>query len=258
MEPNLKGFKNEEFKIVKFIDRGNLKRLLGVLWSFPCHPTNLYDNRLVSAEFPGAVRDNIRVYNSDDSLSIIYMPGSSGDVRAYPPKRHSFLKKIRTLFHFSYPVSYYRFINKYEYDIWVNCIKESFWRIWLESKNITDTDGVELTSRIIKKEVSVLGINSNCVDDIIFRKISFGDKLSFYTISAEPVSEYSKILIDIFDDEFYIFTGYSDNVFGYLPTQKQIEEGGYESEFSFNTFLITGNFHSKIEEVIKSAFCELK
>ena len=127
MEPNVKGYKNEEFKIIKILDANINGRILGVIWSFPCHPTNLFNSKLISAEFPGEIRSSIREKQNFSGLSVIYMPGFAGDVRAYPPKRRSFLKLIRTLLQLSYPVKYYRFINKEEYNIWVHSLTNSFW-----------------------------------------------------------------------------------------------------------------------------------
>jgi len=116
MEPNLKGFKNEEFKIIKVSEANSSGHILGVIWSFPCHPTNLFDKSLISAEYPGEVRKAIRQKQDSNDLAVIYMPGFAGDVRAYPPKRASIFKTLRDLFQLSYPVSYYRFMNTQEYN----------------------------------------------------------------------------------------------------------------------------------------------
>jgi hypothetical protein len=258
MEPNLRGYKNEEFKIIKILEANSSGNILGVLWTFPCHPTNLFDKNLISAEFPGEVRNVIRVKQNTNELPVIYMPGFAGDVRAHPPKRISFFKMVRDLFQLSYPVIYYRFKSKDEYSDWVNSLTNHFWNVWKNSKKINNLNDSILSSKINKKEVSILGIKVDGVENIIFRKISLGNKLALYTMSAETVSEYSRVVDKIADEEFCIYTGYADEVFGYLPTQKQIKEGGYESKEYFKPFLVTGDFKSSIEKTIESCIREIK
>lgn len=256
MEPNLKGYKNEEFKLLKMYEAKSSKNLLGVIWTFPCHPTNLYDNTLISAEFPGEIRSLIREKKGLNDLSVVYMPGFSGDVRAYPPKRTSLSKTIRDLLQLSYPVNYYRFINKIEYDQWISTLANSFWGIWNHSQQLNSNDA-QLSSQINKKKTSLLGIHVDGVEELIFRKVNIGTKIGFYTMSAETVSGYSILLDSIAKENFYICTGYTDEVFGYLPTQKQIREGGYESKDYFTPFLVTGNFNSSIEKTIELCIKEI-
>lgn len=257
MEPNTKGYKNEEFKLIKVYDAQGLNKLLCVIWSFPCHPTNLYNNKLVSAEFPGEIRKIIRENQKASSMPVLYMPGFAGDVRAYPPQRKSFLKTIRDLLQLSYPVKYYRFIDKSEYDVWINSLSKSFWQIWTQSQKTTPINGAQLTSKLNRKKVALLGIKADGVEDVIFRKINIGETLAFYTMSAETVSAYSKLIETVALEDFYIYTGYTDEVFGYLPTQEQIREGGYESNGYFNAFLISDNFYSSIEKTIESWIKEI-
>lgn len=257
MEPNLNGFKNEEFKIIKISTANSNKNLLGVIWSFPCHPTNLFAKNLVSAEFPGEVRNVLRLKEVAHELPVFYMPGFAGDVRAYPPKRVSFSKVIRDFFQLSYPVSYYRFTNNKEYNSWVDDLCNHFLHVWSNSCFNPEIYNTELTSRMIQKDVSILGIHAAGIESIIFRKISMGNKLAFYTISSEAVSEYTRILDEIAKEEFCIYSGYADEVFGYLPTQKQIIEGGYESKEYFKPFLVTGDFNQSIEKTIAACFREM-
>ena len=76
-------------------------------------------------------------------------------------------------------------------------------------------------------------------------------------MSAETVSAYSKLIAEISINNFYICSGYTDEVFGYLPTEDQIKEGGYESNGHFKPFLITGNFSSTIEKTIELCMKEI-
>jgi hypothetical protein len=48
--------------------------------------------------------------------------------------------------------------------------------------------------------------------------------------------------------------GYTGPVFGYLPTDKHVREGGYESEGFIEPFGLRGSFSSGIEELVKNKF----
>lgn len=255
MEPNNKGFKNEEFKIVKLYDKTS-DLLLGVIWSFPCHPTNYFDKKQISAEFPGLIREFIRK-QFNNKVTVIYFPGFAGDVRAVPPQRANFFRAIRNIFHLSYPVKYYRFINQHEYNDWINLMVSSFWNIWSKSEENKLLEP-NLESKIIKKPLSALGIQSKNINDFVLRKVNIGNVLSIFTFSAEISSEYIKCFKKLEEDNmFFIATGYADEVYGYLPTQKQIDEGGYESKDHLKPFLISGEYNLSTQNIVESWIKEI-
>ena len=249
MEPNPDGFVDERFKILNIYNKKN-QDLLGTVWSFPCHPTNFPVPSQISSEFPGAVRDVIRRSNASDA-SVIYFPGFAGDVRAAPPKRKSFLKVIRSILQLSYPVSYYRFTNIEEYNIWKDLLVNTFSEINTDNHTL-NCDGANLETKISAEPLEKIGIRVEEIDSLKFRKIEIGEDFALYTLSAEPVGKYSEIFNSNISDKFSIFSGYTDSVFGYLPTQNQIIEKGYESEGFFDTFLVKGNFNNIVEATVIS------
>jgi hypothetical protein len=253
MEPNSKGFKDETFKILKLISIESNK-LLSVIWSFPCHPTNYPDSRHVSAEFPGAIRKFIREKIKDDEIPVVYLPGFAGDVRAAPPSRSLFYRKFRDIFNLSYPVSYYRFANIDEYSQWVNAVSINFGEIWSADDEYVAKNNFKIKTCLNKMDLASIGIDANPIKDLYFRRIGISDEIAMYTISAEPVTEYSIRLNDEIPEKFSICSGYADEVFGYYPTQKQIDEGGYESIGFFINFRIKGAFKKNIEEQFLSGF----
>lgn len=257
MEPNPRGYKNEKIEILNIYDIQKEKRI-GLIWSFPCHATNFYNKKIVSSEFPGRVRDFLRKKEDFDDLSVLYLPGFAGNVRAYPPKRNSVEKFLRKILQLSYPVKFYRFQNIEEYEKWVGSLIHSFEAIMKDSQMETIGD-IDLTTDINKKPLeATLGIKANSIKDIVFRKVNFSRNHAIVTISAEVVAEYEEMLKKIFREDFCIFTGYVDETFGYLPTSKQLIEGGYESKGYFKSFLIEGNFNKEIEKNIESCLKEMR
>lgn len=249
MEPNPKGFINERFSRLNIYNTTN-NEIMGTMWSFPCHPTNFPNKTLISSEFPGEVRTFIRK-SKQKEVVVIYFPGFAGDVRATPPKRKSLFKFLRTIFQLSYPVSYYRFNSIAEYTKWCDVLVESFSKI---DSNETKFEYDELTleTKISKEPLKSFGIEVDEITNLQFRKVKIGPDFAIYTLSAEPVGEYSDIFQTYISEKFSICTGYTDSVFGYLPTQNQVNEGGYESGEFFDAFLVKGKFNNKIEETVIS------
>ena len=57
----------------------------------------------------------------------------------------------------------------------------------------------------------------------------FGDDLTLVAISGEVVSDYVPLVAEAIGAERLWVAGYSNQVFGYLPSAKVVEEGGYET-----------------------------
>ena len=109
-----------------------------------------------------------------------------------------------------------------------------------------------LETKISEEPLKSFGIEVDDISKLQFRKVKIGEDFAFYTMSAEPVGEYSKIFRSIITDKFAICTGYTDSVFGYFPIQKQVIQGGYESIEFFDNFLVKGKFNEKIETTVIS------
>lgn len=247
MEPNPKGFVDERFKRLN-VYTSESRVLVGTLWSFPCHPTNFPVKSVISAEFPGEVRRFVRAAK-DDAATVVYLPGLAGDVRAAPPQRRSFLKFLRSVLQLSYPDYYYRFSNVGEYRAWKDELLAGF--AMLDSNEmLLDSDNLELESRLSEASLNSLGIKVEGIEGILFRHIGMGHQFAIYTLSAEPVGLYSEIMEPVAKEKFVIFTGYADSVFGYLPAQHQLAEGGYEVDGFFSNFLVTGTFDRDLERTV--------
>lgn len=57
----------------------------------------------------------------------------------------------------------------------------------------------------------------------------FGDDLTLVAISGEVVSDYVPLVAQAIDAKRLWVAGYSNQVFGYFPSAKVVEEGGYET-----------------------------
>ncbi len=79
--------------------------------------------------------------------------------------------------------------------------------------------------------------------------------LLLYAINGEVVQEYAAFARTIDPDA--VVAAYSNGMIGYIPTAKEIVEGGYESKESPYWFGLAGTFSLEIERMIKNALIEL-
>lgn len=92
--------------------------------------------------------------------------------------------------------------------------------------------------------------------------VSLGDKVSFITLPGEPVAELARHLRRLTSNPDSTFVlGYTNGLMGYLPTDVMIEEGGYETDASQYVYLLPSaldrgaqsNILSKAQECISAA-----
>jgi len=83
----------------------------------------------------------------------------------------------------------------------------------------------------------------------------FGDDLTLVAISGEVVSDYVPLVAERIGSERLWVAGYSNQVFGYLPSAKVVAEGGYETLGLVSAHI--GWFSADAEEVLLGAIGEM-
>jgi hypothetical protein len=82
------------------------------------------------------------------------------------------------------------------------------------------------------------------------------DALSFILMSAEVCDPYHAILSDLVP-QGTIVSGYLDHVFGYLPSNTQAREGGYEGGGYFYNFTLEGELHKELQAPVRKSIEQL-
>lgn len=213
------------------------------MWSWPCHPVNEHKRRSVSADFPGAIRSHVRRVLGDNALPVLYFPGFAGDVR-------------------------------FDDRTWWNGLKEAIRFPGSPRFRTASAAGMERLVRDLSIQVDVaidrqLGrppqpcsmhhetiatdtiLDGSPADSAIeFHCVSiFGVRL--LAIAAEVTSPFYGLLEEL-GMEF--MTGYAGSPFGYLSTNAQVLEGGYEPARSLAYFGLTDSrFRDDVDEAIVRA-----
>jgi len=200
--------------------------LLAIIWSFSCHPVNYPVPDELSSEYPGYVRNRIREVLNKPALPVCFFQGFSGDVRPWPTtsrhKKHSML--FRILFGPKFPG-----VSCGEWFGWAKRLADTVTGMLLRSDKLAREipSRMELTTDSIPLERFLENASSGSVSII---KILLGN-LHFLGIGMEATQGLRKWIVgQCPETEDWWFTGYVNEVHGYLPSPQQITEGGYEAD----------------------------
>jgi hypothetical protein len=87
--------------------------------------------------------------------------------------------------------------------------------------------------------------------------VELADGLSLLAMNGEVVVEYGLFVKEQFAGQV-LPVPYSNGMIGYVPTAKQVGEGGYESEESYYYFGLPAPFHPSLEAALRAGILKLK
>ena len=86
--------------------------------------------------------------------------------------------------------------------------------------------------------------------------IRLAENLGFLTFNAEVVVEYGLFVKELSGGNV-LPLAYSNGMIGYVTTEQQLEEGGYESREAFRYFGMPGPFAASTERRLRKAIRDL-
>jgi hypothetical protein len=87
--------------------------------------------------------------------------------------------------------------------------------------------------------------------------VRFGNDLTLIALSGEATVDYSlRLKRELAGPPVWV-AGYCNDVFGYLPSRRVLEEGGYEAFHSAGFYGLPGGFALTIEEAVVRKVQEL-
>jgi hypothetical protein len=259
--PNSDGPLDSEITVIRF--RSRLNTLKGVMFHYTCHPTIVGENKITS-EFPGVAMENVEQVLGDGVVAS-YLQGCCGDIRPTLIRDDAFylgnmsdvsdlgtrlsdevlsvLEKSMDLLspavfaarRLSVNLPFQRLPAIDE--LYTASEKEGVLGEW---GRLLQADPVRIQSSI-PMEVGVIHIAQG---------------LSFLTMNAEVVVEYGLFIKEL-SSNTVLPIPYSNGMIGYVPTAKQLFEGGYEPDNSTLYFGLPSRFDVQLESMIHTAFIEL-
>lgn len=241
-------------------ENGTLK---GTLIHYPCH-ANLSDQNVLQPDYPGIT---LRLMDEQypDSISVFFQ-GCTADLRPNSVLGDQFI---------SCDYSNVQLFARRFFEYCQKAISDG-------GKKIELSSDCYLQSRVIRKKLplkqefteeqvrkalksdrleirqwaeKVLEKDVRSWEELEISCISYGNGLSFLFINAEisqMYAEYARALCPV-----CICTAYTNGMIGYLASETQINEGGYEPEGSALYFALAGTYRPEAETIIKKMIKEL-
>ena len=228
MAPNPNGPNDPECTIFRFRARSGATKAL--LVHFTCHPTTTAENS-VSAEFCGAAMTAIERELGNDVIAG-YLQGCCGDIRPALIRDDHFYRgdaedvsQLGAVLSTVVTSVLNRAMEPCEPTI---CTAASETIVPLSFENETGAAQMEMT----------------CV--------RLAQNLGFMTFNAETVLEYG-LFVKRQSGGNILPLGYTNGMIGYVTTEQQLIQGGYESREAFRYFGMPAPFHSSTEQQVKQS-----
>ena len=187
-----------------------------VMWHWACHPTAAPDPLTVSADYVGVVREAIR--DQVGQVPVLFFQGFAGDIRP-PAVRTWRTNPLRR----ALIGPGFRPFSRSEYCEWSDEVARRvvIARPTAEATPINQWPEVSSSRYTCDAEAFVKGSPTPAV---VVQQVAIGP-LRIFGVSAEP--SYGHVPVGISPETDW-YCGYLEDVYGYLPTEQQYAEGGYE------------------------------
>ena len=228
---------------------------LAVLTKYACHATTETGaTNSVSADWPGIAAEGVEEQFPD--VVCLVSPGCAADSNPEPRGTHELARQhAQTLSNeitrlLRSPVSWRPVDSRLrcafqQVDLPLGPIPgEDVWKTRAKADDHQGNHAKEMLRRL--KE----GPLSSSVRDYPVQTWCFGDDLAMVFLGGEVVIDYAIRMNQMFDSDRLWINGYSNDVPCYIPSQRILQEGGYEADSSMTYYLHPTRLAPEAEEVI--------
>jgi glycosyltransferase involved in cell wall biosynthesis len=230
-----------------------------------CHPTGLGSENFISADYPGYMRDALKSNGVVDG--VMFLQGGAGStketistngnirfcVNSKGSRENGQILSKRIIDGFKkglQPVNGSLFCTRR--IIRLSLKQPPPPRVLAQIRDNTGTDDLirEWASNLLNRFP-----NGDFPDELNLevQLVSLGDKVTIVTLPGEPVAELASKLRRLTGNPNSTFVlGYTNGLIGYLPTDRMIEEGGYETDVSKFAYLLPSALNRGTESAIIS------
>jgi neutral ceramidase len=231
IRPNPSGPRDDTIHMIRIRDGGG--KDVAVCWCYACHPVGYPLLDVLSAEYPGVVRNTLRRALGD--IPVVFWQGFSGNTAPLGTVR-PMVFRARTL---------------RDWEEWANglaqCVQDT-----AGGASLSLPGPIACTMRALP--LPELGLLSD--KQVRLHEIRLGPQLIICGLSAEVAVEYVGILGRLHAPVHVIPVGCVGDVYGYLPVDAMVREGGYEARGFVPRFGLRGSFVANVEEIVtERLFC---
>ncbi|MFD1780233.1 neutral/alkaline non-lysosomal ceramidase N-terminal domain-containing protein [Fredinandcohnia salidurans] len=251
MSPNPSVPIDKEVTIITFENRK--QDMKAMLIHHACHPTST-DANVVSSEYTGVCC--ARLKETYQHAVIGFLQGCCGDVRPALIKDHTFFRgslqdmeaignQLAEDIISGINISDAEMIHSDRLEAYSSQVPLPF----QEEYTVNEEMEPEVI-RIWKQHIEQNWQDKNKTQ-LEIQYLDISSRLRFIFFNGEMVQHYSQYVKKI--DSGVLALGYSNGMIGYIPSQTQLMEGGYEAEEFIYYFGLPAPFHIKTEKIIKNA-----
>jgi hypothetical protein len=235
--------RDQRLEVIKMVDTQG--RIVCIAWKFACHPVCYPGGIHVSAEFPGRARARLREEIGSE-IPVLFWQGFAGDVRPNLIGETTLRGHISTLRRgpgFGTP-------SLKSWTVWSEKVAAALIQASrnaerpIKGKMFLSVTAIQLAELIDGEDTHMLDNQSMSI-----QRLSFSNEFAIVFVGAEVCSPYLDLLSSGMPT---IFVGYTGQVFGYLPTEIQAQEGGYEGGGFFKRFGLSGRMRGGFQKRVLS------
>ena len=217
---------------------------LAALWQWACHAVSEPKTQAISADFPAVVRDHLRAKWNAPDLPILYFPGFSGDIR---PDSTSPLPLHRS-------GRWWGIAPRFAANSAATAAALHAKLLAATGAAVDGLEGIDAASVNLARERTTIAMDhlrdvASEMPPVTVDHWQIG-ALRVIATSAEVSHRYRG---DPQQGQLSLATGCAQQVFGYLPTDAQIAEGGYEGGDFAKAFSVPGEFRPAIDHLFVAA-----
>ncbi|MEH7386006.1 neutral/alkaline non-lysosomal ceramidase N-terminal domain-containing protein [Bacillus sp. JJ1521] len=243
MMPNPNVPINKDVTMIKF--ENEKQETKAMLIHFSCHPTST-DANIVSAEYTGVCCSRLK--EKYPQAVVGFLQGCCGDVRPALIKGNEFYRgNLRDMEAIGNQLAEDILSGGKEESIICRHIQGRYVKLPLHFKTDyavneeIEHEVLEIWKKHIRKNETLLEI----------QYVEISPELRFIFFNGEMVQGYGEYIRRL--DPRVLALGYSNGMIGYIPTQTQALEGGYEAEEFIYYFGLPAPFHIETEKRIQTA-----
>jgi neutral ceramidase len=225
--------------MVRLIRIRDSERVIAACWSYACHPVGYPNLNELSAEYPGFARNMVRA--SLGPIPVVFWQGFSGNVS--PSQYPAASGETQPA---SSRVSSFIAANLDEWNRWAT-------RLGTRVLDLVRTEGTPIVGPIKSnsRSLSVREIGLRSQKELRLQEIWLGSDLVVSGLSAEVAVEYVELLRKLRFPARVIPVGCVGDVYGYLPVDSMVPEGGYEVRGFVPRFGLRGRFVPNVTSVVE-------
>jgi len=238
-----------------------------VVWGWACHPVLYPDTAAVSADYVGHVRRAVRRHVGAD-VPVVFLPGFAGDLRPRIVTRRPSLR-ARLALPFG---AVFRPAETAEYEQWCGDLGAQICNLYeavagrMAGEAGAQDEACAVPSvRCAEVDLSEIIDGDNggksCPLAVLSLKMPDGRGICWPLVGAEALASYDapiRAAMDAGCEGKSVWpVAYYDAVFGYLPDDSHIAQGGYEAQRFFGSFGLNGRFKPNVQGRIVAAFQRL-